>query len=747
MDSIYSDHTYSHCFNHRALPSDVHKVTVGEEHPHEWSPSLDQEDTKPPHIKEEKEDLWISQDGEQYQGLEEADITKFPFTLLHVKSEDNKEKPQFLQLHQRQTEEMKTEADGEDCGGSEQDGNTHTYTYLQPDTNDKTRVPHSGMNSLNNIEDPVSDSRCSAGEKPFSCSECEKRFERKGHLKTHMRTHRRGKQLNCSVCKKAFKHRGHLQQHMETHTGQKPFSCSVCKKAFTESGSLNKHMIIHKGNKASLESGHLHNHMITHKGDNPFSCSICDKIFSRPRQLRKHKCVGQMETEGDGKNCGGPEPARNTYPDSRLQPDADDKTQHFSEPETDNSNNSKETREPQSGLNSLNNNEVPVSDSRCRTGEKPFSCSECGKRCDRKIHLKLHMRTHTRTNTTVSCSICKKAFTARGQFYKHMRNHRRGKPFNCSLCKKAFRQRGNLQEHMRTHTGEKPFSCSVCKEAFAGRYSLYKHMTIHKEKQSLLESGHMRTHIAENPFSCGNCDKMFNRPRQLRKHKCVGKMETEGDREDCGGPETTRNTYQDTHIQPNTDPKTGDSSETDDSEDWTEAREPQSGVNSLCNDEVPVSDSRCGTGEKPFSCSECGKRFGRKINLKLHMTTHTREKPFSCSVCMKAFTMSRSLKYHMTAHTGEKPFSCSICKRAFKGIGSLVTHIRTHTGKKPYSCSVCEKSFTRSGYLKRHIQMHTREGNPFSCLVCKKAFTLRGNLKLHMQIHTREGIHLAAHSV
>uniref|UniRef100_A0A8D0B5V2 C2H2-type domain-containing protein n=1 Tax=Sander lucioperca TaxID=283035 RepID=A0A8D0B5V2_SANLU len=369
------------------------------------------------------------------------------------------------------------------------------------DRNDwkETRVPHSATNSLNNIEDPVSDSRCSAAEKPFNCSECGKRFERKGHLKTHMRTHRRGKQLNCSVCKKAFKHRGNLQQHMETHTGPKPFSCSVCKKAFT----------------VCDQSGHLHNHMRTHKGDNPFSCSICDKMFSRPRQLSKHKCVGKMETEADGEDCGGSEPARNTYQDTLLQPDTDDKTQHFSEPETDDSNNWKQTREPQSGLNSLNSNEVPVSDSRWSAGEKPFSCSECGKRFDRKIHLKLHMRTHTRTNIPVSCSICKKAFKARGRFYKHMRNHRRGKPFSCSVCKKAFRQL---------------------------RYSLYKHMAIHKEKQSLLESGHMRAHIAENPFSCGNCDKMFSRPRQLRKHKCVGKMETEADGEDCGGPETTRNT-------------------------------------------------------------------------------------------------------------------------------------------------------------------------------------------------------------
>ncbi|KAL7374638.1 hypothetical protein ABVT39_004528, partial [Epinephelus coioides] len=46
----------------------------------EWSSSVDQEDPEPPHIKEEQEELWISQEGEQLQGLEEDDITKFTST-------------------------------------------------------------------------------------------------------------------------------------------------------------------------------------------------------------------------------------------------------------------------------------------------------------------------------------------------------------------------------------------------------------------------------------------------------------------------------------------------------------------------------------------------------------------------------------------------------------------------------------------------------------------------------------------
>ncbi|KAL7374719.1 hypothetical protein ABVT39_006039, partial [Epinephelus coioides] len=133
----------------------------------EWSSSVDQEDPEPPHIKEEQEELWISQEGEQLQGLEEDDITKFTFTPVPVKSEDDEEKPQSSQLHQRHTGQMETEAEGEDCGGAEPASNSDPDTHLQPETDDKTeessepetddsddwkdtREPQSGLNSLKN---------------------------------------------------------------------------------------------------------------------------------------------------------------------------------------------------------------------------------------------------------------------------------------------------------------------------------------------------------------------------------------------------------------------------------------------------------------------------------------------------------------------------------------------------------------------------------------------------------------------
>ncbi|XP_030287056.1 protein TsetseEP-like isoform X2 [Sparus aurata] len=97
----------------------------------EWSSSLDQQDPEPPHIKDEQEELWTKQ--------EEADITEFTFTLVPVKNEDeDEEKPQSSQLYQRQTEQMETKADGQDCGGPEPARNSVPDRHLQSGTEDRT---------------------------------------------------------------------------------------------------------------------------------------------------------------------------------------------------------------------------------------------------------------------------------------------------------------------------------------------------------------------------------------------------------------------------------------------------------------------------------------------------------------------------------------------------------------------------------------------------------------------------------
>lgn len=55
----------------------------------------------------------------------------------------------------------------------------------------------------------------------------------------------------------------------------------------------------------------------------------------------------------------------------------------------------------------------------------------------------------------------------------------------------------------------------------------------------------------------------------------------------------------------------------------------------------------------------------------------------------------------MRTHSGEKPYSCTYCEKRFALKGNLTVHIRTHTGETPYVC-VCGKGFYESSRLKRH---------------------------------------------
>lgn len=141
---------------------------------------------------------------------------------------------------------------------------------------------------------------------------------------------------------------------------------------------------------------------------------------------------------------------------------------------------------------------------------------------------------------------------------------------------------------------------------------------------------------------------------------------------------------------------------------------------------------RIHTGEKPYECEFCKKRFSRSDKLKTHRRMHTGEKPYSC-FCGKRFTRIDHMKMHAASHDldpdkrdllleeirkKEKPnappinskktstnppngLQCPFCPSKFVGKYKLDRHIRTHTGDKPYKCD-CGMRFTRLEHLKKH---------------------------------------------
>jgi len=53
---------------------------------------------------------------------------------------------------------------------------------------------------------------------------------------------------------------------------------------------------------------------------------------------------------------------------------------------------------------------------------------------------------------------------------------------------------------------------------------------------------------------------------------------------------------------------------------------------------------------RKFACCYCPKRFARHLFLENHLRVHTGEKPFKCSVCHKRFNVKHNLQTHMITH-------------------------------------------------------------------------------------------------
>lgn len=86
----------------------------------------------------------------------------------------------------------------------------------------------------------------------------------------------------------------------------------------------------------------------------------------------------------------------------------------------------------------------------------------------------------------------------------------------------------------------------------------------------------------------------------------------------------------------------------------------------------------------PFHCSECGKSFRYRSDLRRHFARHTALKPHACPRCGKGFKHSFNLANHLRSHTGERPYRCSACPKGFRDSTGLLHHQVSPTGWPPW---------------------------------------------------------------
>ncbi|MEQ2192871.1 hypothetical protein XENOCAPTIV_018849 [Xenoophorus captivus] len=356
------------------------------------SPDMDQQELQLLHIKEGNERIWANQDQKQLNVKEETDYTRFPVTVVHMKSEEDEEKPLFSQLHQHLTEDrdlprsistdqIKAEIKEEDCGTAETsinpDLNTHggssNYSLTKDGKDDEedddvkhheSELKHLSDSETEDSEEDWKESRApgsgrNAVHKSLSCSECGGKFANRRSLHSHITCHPR-LSSDCSINETCFREKNIIDSLTNVQKGSKTFNCGECGQGFIRKYNLKQHTKVHTGEK-------------------PFSCDVCGKRFCYKSELNMHM--------------------------------------------------------------------------RIHTGDKLFSCDACGKRFVFMSQLNTHVRIHT-GDKPFACDVCGKGFVRKSTLDKHMRIHTGDQPFGCDACGKRFCYKSELNIHMRIHTGD-----------------------------------------------------------------------------------------------------------------------------------------------------------------------------------------------------------------------------------------------------------------------------------------------------
>ncbi|XP_019697423.1 zinc finger protein 136-like [Harpegnathos saltator] len=384
--------------------------------------------------------------------------------------------------------------------------------------------------------------------------------------------------------------------------------------------------------------------------------------------------------------------------------------------------------------------------------------------------------------TRQRCLHCIKSFATKLALQRHMivHKHKTKLRYVCHMCDKQFSNIAKLKSHVRNNHEAYKVDVEVPQENNQDKRTGKASVKVTRNCGGNVLVDSAREEKRNFKFTCKFCSKQFIYHKSYISH---AKSHPEYNEETTTSDDILDQSVNKATEQRDKAPafKENESEEEEEEEDDDDN-----------DNELPIESLQCTQCGKlfatkrnlkrhisthsglKFNCSTCGKGFSRVDKLKDHEQSKHKEeifgntddedddeednenkinensegrkkdrhnRPHKCVLCPKAFAQAQSLANHMERHKRvkdtQKRFLCEVCSKCFAQSGSLVAHMRTHTGIKPYVCSICSRAFTKSTYLQLHLRTHSGE-KPYICQYCSRAFARANTLARHITMHTGE---------
>ncbi|XP_041466471.1 zinc finger protein 91-like [Lytechinus variegatus] len=509
------------------------------------------------------------------------------------------------------------------------------------------------------------------------CQKCNKVFAKPGYLAEHMRQkHQKNNtpsEYKCTKCDKVFTKRSYLMRHVNKQhalsekvplntnlsvSQYQPYHCTLCPRVCTRKSCLLQHMTFkHPMNQ----------------------CKTCLKFLPSIRSLRahvknRHPEVPSQETSQSMKKMDQKyqiQRKKSSQAQEKRPLDASSEVYQCPQCPKKFTSGFSLTTHIKLGKHIRSKNQKEHEDSNSQEGslETPFFlCEKCPRlfprKCELTVHLKMCHRVEGQEHTYFQCPKCPISFASMWKLQEHMtRDHP-------SLT-------GITLANVEMSTAGK---CPRCSKSFLKQEDYSKHVSECKQLcQS--RSGSPENSSDSKLFRCSECTRSFRKKSSLEKH-----MDSE-------------------HLQS----ESPDATDQEASEAASDEAGSDSDAGSTHGNAEDTSGQSSSSDEGRHSriewkCSECGKEFSSRPDLRRHEDTHV----FMCFCCNRFFTNRKSLDEHdCPQKKRDSPQKKRDPAKIECGVSPRGDSHRSKPKKVCHNCGLCDKSFSSIKELEAHQETHT----------------------------------------